>query len=91
MGVNTMLLHIENQHLSAQYPLISLAISNGSLRGITYYEKESGKEYTAIDVSSMNELIAIVSMAKGTYEYCTGVFFNGATLMLTEKAYTLGE
>lgn len=86
-----MLIHIENQHLSEQYPLISLAINNGSLRGITHYEKETGKEYTAIDINSADDLIAIVSMAKGTNEYCTGVFFNGSTLMLTEKAYTLGE
>lgn len=86
-----MLIHIENQHLSTQYPLISLAINNGSLKGITFFEKETGKEITAIDVNSMTELMSILSMAKGTNEYCTGVFYDGTTLMLTEKAYTLGE
>lgn len=86
-----MLLHIENQHLSVQYPLISLALNNGSIKGITYYEKETGKEITAIDINSMTELMSILSMAKGTNEYCTGVFYNGTTLMLTEKTYTLGD
>lgn len=88
-----MLLHIKNEHLSTQYPLISLALSssNSELNGITYFERETGHEYSAIRIDTIEQLVALVSLAKATNEYCTGVFFDGNTITLSEKTYTLGE
>ena len=88
-----MLIHIKNEHLSTQYPLIHLALSSGNseLNGITYFDKETGHEYSAIKLESLDQLTALVSLAKATNEYCTGIFFDGNTITISEKAYTLGE
>lgn len=86
-----MIVAIKNENLSSRYPLIALAINTGAIRGINHFDKETGHEYTAIDITTMSELTSLVSMAKATNEYCTGLYFNGDTLTISEKPYTLGE
>ena len=84
-----MRLYIKNEHLSTQYPLLAMSIPVD--KGITYVDRESGREYTAIDIQNVDELCTILSLAKATNEYCTGIYFDGTSLVLSEKPYTLGE
>lgn len=88
-----MLLYIKNEHLSTHYPLLSIKLAEpqSDMQGIMYYDKETGKEYSAINIDTLEQLLTVLSLAKATNEYCTGIFFDGTSLVLSEKPYTLGE
>lgn len=86
-----MLLYLRNNNIREQYPLLYKAISTENLRAIAFYDKALGREYFAIDIHNMDELCTIYSLAKASNEYCTGLYFNGDDLVISEKPYTLGE
>lgn len=86
-----MLLYLRNRNIKEQYPLLYKAISDEKLEGIACYDKALGKDYVALDIRTMNDLCAILSLAKASNEYCTGLYFNGNDLVISEKPYTLGE
>lgn len=84
-----MLIHIKNEHLSTSYPLVASYLADKG--GIIFHDRETGREYSAMDIKDLTELTTLVSLAKATNEYCTGIYFDGTSLVLSEKPYTLGE
>ena len=84
-----MIIHIKNEHLSTTYPLVAMMVADKG--GINYNDRETGREYCAVDISGLEELTTLLSLAKATNEYCTGLYFDGTSLVLSEKPYTLGE
>lgn len=86
-----MLLHLRNHNIQEQYPLLYKAIADEQISGIICYDKALGRDYLAININSMSDICTILSLAKATNEYCTGLYFNGNDLVISEKAYTLGE
>lgn len=86
-----MLYYLRNRNVKEQYPLLFKAISENKLEAVVHYDRALGSDFIALDIKSMNDLCAILSLAKASNEYCTGIYFNGIDLVISEKPYTLGE
>lgn len=81
-----MLFHLNNDNIKESYPLVY-----SSLDLETYYNRESGKTYTTINLKNIDDIVSLISSAMATNEYCTGIYISGNTITITEKPYTLGE
>lgn len=81
-----MLFHLNNDHIKETYPLVA---SNSEIN--TYYDKGTGRTHTTIELKTIEDLMSLISSAKATNEYCTGIYMFGNTITITEKPYTLGE
>lgn len=70
---------ILNKNISEAYPNIPKVFNM-----VTYFDKQSGLDYSAIEISSIEDLLTLGALAKSTNEFYTGMIISGTEIKLND-------
>lgn len=86
-----MYLKFNNPNIREVYPAIWTACNNGTFNGIAYTNKATGREYLAIDLKTIEDIVSLLALAKASNEYALAINITDSEITITEEPYTLGE
>lgn len=73
------------------YPALYGACAAGYFKYSETVDRETKQNYLSINITSVEDLISILSLAQLTDEYITGYYITGNQIEFTQKPYALGE
>lgn len=86
-----MYLKLKNPNIREVYPAIWTACNNGTFNGIAFNDKNTGREYLAIELKTIEDIVSLLALAKVSNEYALAINISDSELTITEEPYTLGE
>lgn len=75
-----MYLAVQNNAFLDRYPNVQKVFNV-----VNYYERQTGRDYSAIEVNSIDELLSLEALIKSTCEYYSGILLNGTKITIKEE------